>query len=145
MNKRDFVVGGCTALVGVAVPAAVSAEAGPGAVAALRGRRLPDLATDQRGAAWQAYVGHRFEVRHEGRPVALTLDEVRIDASALDGHEQFTLRFSSGEACALGARTHVLAHRTGQRVAVYLDAGAAPGEVSGSYRAHFSLIDARAS
>jgi hypothetical protein len=137
MNKREFVLGSCAAVAGGATAAGTSrSESAIGAAPGLRRQRLPDLATDMRGAAWQRYVGHRF-VTDAG--VALQLTAVQSNDSGLP-LEQFTLRFDSGSAAALPAGTHLITHGTGQRVALYLDPDEGPQAIPGACRAHFSLL-----
>lgn len=139
MNKREFVVGSCAAVAGVAASArAVGAGVAEQAARApgLRRQRLPDLATDVRGAAWQHYLGHEFAA---AGGVRLTLQNVQRHAGDRV-LEQFTLRFDAGPASALTGGTQVLVHGTGQRVSLYLDpAGSAAGGAR-AYHAHFCLM-----
>lgn len=140
MNKREFVLGSCAALAGGAASASLAetgvqawARAAPG----LRRQCLPDLATGARSVAWQAYLGHDFVAQDGTR---LTLQELKPQPG--DGAlEQFTLRFGAGPGAKLkGGRTQVLAHGSGQSVALYLDrASGTPGRAS-AYQAHFCLV-----
>jgi len=143
MNKREFVMGGCAALAGGAACAgATTTQASTGQRQGLRSRRLPDLATDVRSQAWRAYLGHQFEAVVSGTAVPLTLREISMHGVDEANLEQFTLCFGSSSQAAmpLPAGTHVLAHPTGQRMAVYLDPATSQGAVPRAYRAHFSLI-----
>jgi hypothetical protein len=139
MNKREFVLGSCATLAGGAAsacPATQTAHRSPQA-AGLRRQRLPDLVTELGSTAWQAYVGHRFDVLSEGARTSLTLTDVVVHDER-QGLEQFTLHFERAAGSPLGGRTHVLAHPSGQKLAVYLDHAAA--QPVGTYRADFSLI-----
>lgn len=137
MNKREFVIGGCTVALGSgALLAAAPALAGsPGRLG-----RLPEVAVAPRQDAWQRYLNHDFAV--EGAGQKLTLQEIRRhQGSAL--HEQFTLVFSAANQRALGAGTRTLRHASGQRIAVYVEPMGSSATRRGdaaTYAAHFSLL-----
>lgn len=139
MNKREFVLGSCAAVAGSAAsacPATADVQTPARAAPGLRRQRLPDLATDVHSAAWQHYLGHDFAAADGTR---LTLQEVRLHDRdrAL---EQFTLRFSAGPAAVLKGGTRVLAHSSGQRVALYLDPAGGATDIAKGYHAHFCLL-----
>lgn len=143
MNKREFVWSGCATLAGLASGASAAAEgeaAGPSSAAAgLRLQRLPDLATDVRLSAWQAYAGHAFRVTTAGTDIELTLQSTET-CSCQSGFEQFSLSFASASKAALPSGTHVLRHPTGQRVAVYLESIDGAPDATQRMRADFNLI-----
>ncbi len=138
MNKREFVAGGMVAVVATpALAQATDAPASPAPLRALltRTQRLPDLAERAGAGTFEAYVGERFEiVAGAGSGQALTLAAVeRVARCALT--EQFNVAFSADRAvpdAADGVR--VLAHATGQRLALHLESRPA------GYAARFNLL-----
>lgn len=141
MNKREFVMGGCAALVGGAAsalpPEMVQAGARP--VPGLRRQRLPDLSTEPGSAAWQSYVGHRFQAQTAGAAVTLVLGGVAVrDAKA--GFDQFSLSLAADADSRLPSGTHRLRHATGQEVTVYIEGTGTVGQGRTSYRADFNVM-----
>jgi hypothetical protein len=143
MNKREFVWSGCATLAGLASGASAAADGeaagSPSAAAGLRLQRLPDLATNARLAAWQAYAGHSFRVAAVGTDVELRLDNLAA-CVCQPGFEQFSLSFASAPGAALPSGTHVLRHATGQRIAVYLETLEGTADAPQRLRADFNLI-----
>jgi len=139
MNKREFVAGGVAAVV--AAPAlARGADAEPASLQALlsRTRRLPDLIERAGADAFEAYVGERFEVaRGPGSGEQLLLTAVDRVTRCLDT-EQFNVRFvrvtASGTPAGTEDGVRLLAHGTGQRLALHLERDAA------GYTARFNLL-----
>lgn len=137
MNKREFVFGGCgTLLAGAAVAGALPGQALQ-AAGVRRLRRLPDLASGHSVEGWREYLDHAFRVGATSREMIMEAVEENLSSASL---QQFTLVFrDEAGAQPLAAGTHVLAHRSRQRLALYLEpARRGQGEVS--YRAHFSLL-----
>ena len=137
MNKREFVFGSCgTLLAGAAaasaLPAAALQEAG-----ARRLYRLPDLATGHSLDGWREYLGQRFQVGALPASVVLAAVEENPSSASL---QQFTLVFrADAGAQPLAAGTHVLAQRSRQHLALYLEPARRDAQ-GNSYRAHFSLL-----
>jgi len=131
MNKREFVAGGVAAVV--AVPGLARGADGCAAHAPLqewlaRRRRLPDLAGRAGADVFEAYVGERFAV--VGGPCAgeqLLLAAVERVARC-PATEQFDLRFLPVPDCgaqpAADDGLRLLAHATGQRLALHLERSA---------------------
>ncbi|HEY9028035.1 MAG TPA: hypothetical protein VIP05_27330 [Burkholderiaceae bacterium] len=143
MNKREFVAGGVAAVVAApafAQGADAAVDAAPASLQDLlsRTRRLPDLAGRAGADAFEAYVGERFEVaRGPGVGEQLRVAAIERVARCRDT-EQFNVRFArvDADATPAGAEDGVrlLAHATGQRLALHLehdDAG---------YTARFNLL-----
>lgn len=143
MNKREFVWSGCATLAGLAggaSAAAIGEAAGStSAAAGMRRPRLPDLATDARSSAWQAYTGHTFRVPAAGTDVELRLDNV-VACACQPGFEQFSLGFAAASGAVLPTGTYVLRHATGQRIRVYLETLKGSVEAPTRFRADFNLI-----
>lgn len=141
MNKREFVVGGCAALAGSAASAAPSerAQAGARPAPGLRRQCLPDLATEPGSAAWQPYVGHRFQALTAGTAVTLVLGRIAV-REAQAGFDQFTLSLDADAGARLPAGTHRLRHATGQEVTLYLESTGTAGQARASYRADFNVM-----
>jgi hypothetical protein len=140
MNKRDFVAGGMAAAV--AAPVLARDAADPAPHAPLRGlltrtARLPDLAERAGADTFEAYVGERFAV--VGGPgtgerlVVAAVERVARCAAT----EQFNVSFATARpvdaSCAVDG-VRLLAHGTGQRVALHLESA------SGGYTARFNLL-----
>ncbi len=135
MNKREFVAGGVAAVVGA--PVLARDEAPPASLQHLltRTQRLPDLAEHAGADAFEAYVGERFAVA-SGAGSGEELVLAGVERVARCRHtEQFDVSFmraGSGGSGVDGVR--LLAHATGQRLALHLEAG------SGGYVARFNLL-----
>lgn len=129
MNKREFVAGGMASVVAapaLAQPAGASNAPGPLRALLTRTQRLPDLAERAGADTFAAYVGERFEVvAGAGSGQSLTLASVeRVARCALT--EQFNVAFAAdGAAPPAADGVRVLAHATGQRVALHLEQGPA--------------------
>lgn len=147
MNKREFVQGACSALAALASGSSVAAVGGTPVSAGtaslpvgLRRQRLPDLATDARLWAWQAYVGHEFRASGPASGgVELTLDAVAT-CTCQPGFEQFSLSFVASPSAPLRSGTFVLHHVTGQRIPVYLEDIETAADAQRRFRADFNLI-----
>ena len=140
MNKRDFMTAGVAAVVAApALAQSVDAPAASGGLQALltRTQRLPDLAERAGADTFEAYVGERFDVvAGAGSGQALTLQSVRRVARCRRT-EQFDLAFApldAGPAAPAVDGVRVLAHATGQRLALHLEHGPA------GYAARFNLL-----
>ena len=140
MNKRDFVLGGCTTLAaGAVVSPHASAEQSGLPLATRRLERLPDLETHSSVEAWRKYVGERFvQLTPDGKLEFVLRGVARRHA---DEHgEQFTLLFASATETKLpGTSAHRLRHQTtGQQIPMFLQTAGA--ELSGFvlYRADFN-------
>jgi hypothetical protein len=141
MNKREFVASGVAAVV--AAPVLGQAVDGTVPRASLQGllariRRLPDLAERAGADAFSAYVGERFSVAAgpgAGEQLLVTAVDRLAGGPAT---EQFDVRFvritASGMAAAAGDGVRLLAHATGQRIALHLERGA------DGYAARFNLL-----
>ncbi len=129
MNKREFVAGGMASVVAApALAQSADASTAPGPLRALltRTQRLPDLAEQAGADTFAAYVGERFEVvAGAGSGQSLTLASVeRVARCAFT--EQFNVAFAAdGAALPAADGVRVLAHATGQRLALHLDHGPA--------------------
>ena len=140
MNKREFVAGGMASVVAAPVlaqPADAAAESAPGPLRALltRTQRLPDLAERAGADTFAAYVGERFDiVAGAGTGQALILASAERVARCART-EQFDVAFApDGGPVAAADGVRVLAHATGQRVALHLEHGPA------GYAARFNLL-----
>jgi len=141
MNKREFVAGGIAALAGAPVLAQDSdAAVGRRPLERLlaRTRRLPDLAERPGAEAFEAYVGERFQVAAgAGSGEALIVTAVERVARCPDT-EQFNVAFTrvlaSHAPAAAQDGVRLLAHDTGQRLALHLEYGAT------GYTARFNLL-----
>ncbi len=140
MNKREFVAGGMAAVV--AAPALALDAPGNAPRAGLRElltrtRRLPDLAGRADAAAFAAYVGERFTVvAGPGTGEQLVLAAVAPVARCA-ATEQFDVAFvpvGAARAPATADGLRLLAHATGQRLALHLERGSA------RYTARFNLL-----
>lgn len=126
MNKREFVAGGMASVV--AAPALAQSTEAPSASGPLRAlltrtQRLPDLAEQAGADTFAAYVGERFEVvAGAGSGQSLILASVERVARC-EFTEQFNVSFTVDDVAALAAAdgVRVLAHATGQRVALQLE------------------------
>ena len=137
MNKREFVFGSCGTLLAGSAAAGALPAAALQAAGARRLYRLPDLAAGHSLDGWREYLGQRFQVGT--LPVSVVLAAVEENPSSASLH-QFTLVFKANVgAQPLAAGTHLLAHRSRQRLALYL-APARRDEQGTSYQAHFSLL-----
>ena len=128
MNKREFVTGGMAAVVAAPTLAqAGEAPAVPGALRSLltRTQRLPDLAEQAGADTFEAYVGERFEVV-AGPEAGQVLVLQSVERVARCAHtEQFNVVFAPVAAAPAPDGVRVLAHATGQRLALHLEHGAA--------------------
>lgn len=139
MNKREFVAGGIAAAVAAPTRARCADAASPGALRRLLGRtqRLPDLAEQAGAEAFEAYIGERFDVVSGigvGEQLVVSTVERVARCPATD---QFTVTFapsSAGIALAGGDGVRLLAHATGQRVALLLE------RQREGYAARFNLL-----
>ena len=127
MNKREFVATGVAAVVAapaLAQAADATTERAPLGALLGRTRRLPDLVERASADAFEAYVGQRFEVVG-GTGVGeqwLLAGVDRVKRCAVT--EQFTVSFTPAAAGAALADTdgvRILAHATGQRLALHLE------------------------
>lgn len=141
MNKREFVAGGMAALVAAPVLAGDgAADARRASPQRLRTRtqRLPDLAERPGAEAFEAYIGERFQVAAgAGSGEALIVTAVERIAQCR-ATEQFDVTFTRVLASRAPAATtdgvRLLAHDTGQRLALHLEYGAT------GYTARFNLL-----
>jgi hypothetical protein len=140
MNKREFVAGSMAAVVAAPTLArSADAPAGPGALRGLltRTQRLPDLAEQAGADAFEAYVGERFDVVSgvgigEQLVVATVVRVARCKST-----DQFTVAFApstAGTALSSSDGVRLLAHSTGQRLALLLERS------SEGYEARFNLL-----
>ena len=141
MNKREFVAGGMAAVVAAPVLAQdAGGDAGRASLQRLltRTQRLPDLADRAGAEAFEAYIGERFQVAAgAGSGEALIVTAVERVARC-PSTEQFNVSFTR----VLASRTptaatdgvRLLAHGTGQRLALHLEYGAT------GYTARFNLL-----
>ena len=139
MNKREFVAGGMAALVAAPVLARDSAaDARRTSPQRTRTQRLPDLAERSGAEAFEAYIGERFQVAAgAGSGEALIVTAVERVARCRDT-EQFNVAFtrvlaSRAPAAAVDG-VRLLAHGTGQRLALHLEHGPT------GYTARFNLL-----
>ena len=142
MNKREFVAGGMAAMVAAPVLAQESGgdPAGRQSLQRLlmRTQRLPDLAERLGAEAFEAYIGERFQVAAgagSGEELIVTAVERVAQCGAT---EQFNVAFTRVLASRAQAATmdgvRLLAHDTGQRLALHLEYGAT------GYTARFNLL-----
>lgn len=133
MNKREFVAGGMACAVAApalaqSADATATATSAPGPLRALltRTQRLPDLAEQAGADTFEAYVGERFDVvAGAGTGQALILASVERVARCART-EQFNVAFApDGGPVAATDGVRVLAHATGQRLALHLEHGPA--------------------
>jgi len=136
MHKRSFLLGACGAALGPAAGAASLAGTAPVLHAA-----LPALGAAPGAAHWQAYVDQPFELRAEGRSVAVRLARVAAVPAAA-GTEQFVLGFVG--AAALPTGLYELAHANGERQSLSLTAQGDAQQASTQLRAEFNLLSASA-
>jgi len=134
MNKRNFLIFGGQALVGLQPLLAATPGTARAPVSSSPGPRL-----SHRQAEWQALCGTRFGAT---TPVhlstQLTLREVRSGPQA-QGLEQFTVVFEGPSRRRLAAGLHDLQHETAGRLALYLEPlGTSQGRTT--YSAHFSQV-----
>ena len=137
MNKREFVAGGVAAVV--ATPVLAHSDGSVAAQAPLQGlltrtRRLPDLIAQAGADAFDAYVGERFDVvggvGTGERLVVRGVERVARCATT----EQFNVAFEATGTPAAPDGVRLLAHATGQRLALHLERG------PGGYTARFNLL-----
>ncbi len=137
MNKREFVAGGMAAVV--AAPVLAQPADGASARAPLQGlltrtQRLPDLVARPGADAFEAYVGERFAVIGGAgsgeRMIVRAVERVARCAAT----EQFNVVFETAGAPAAADGVRLLAHDTGQRLALHLEGSA------GGYTARFNLL-----
>ena len=141
MNKREFVAGGMAAMVAAPVLAQESGDpAGRQALQRLlmRTQRLPDLAERPGAEVFESYIGERFQVAAgagSGEELIVTAVERVAQCGAT---EQFNVAFTRVLASRAQAATmdgvRLLAHDTGQRLALHLEYGAT------GYTARFNLL-----
>ena len=141
MNKREFVAGGMAAMVAAPVLAQESGgHAGRQSLQRLRMRtqRLPDLAERPGAEVFEAYIGERFQVAAgagSGEELIVTAVQRVAQCRAT---EQFNVAFTRVLASRAQAATmdgvRLLAHDTGQRLALHLEYGAT------GYTARFNLL-----
>ena len=141
MNKREFVAGGMAAMVAAPVLAQESGDpAGRQSLQRLlmRTQRLPDLAERPGAEVFESYIGERFQVAAgagSGEELIVTAVERVAQCGAT---EQFNVAFTRVLASRAQAATmdgvRLLAHDTGQRLALHLEYGAT------GYTARFNLL-----
>jgi hypothetical protein len=141
MNKRDFILAGCSTLgSGVVIAHPVRPAHADLVPMTHRLARFPDLQASAGLATWHRYVGERFRqfVRASGKEVVLR----RIVQRQVDEHgEQFTLLFSTSVGAGLQAGTHPLRHdTTGQQVQVFLQPAGHDLDGMTLYRADFNRL-----
>jgi hypothetical protein len=140
MNKRDFVLGGCSTLVG-GVAMASPAEPLSSGVAPILGRlqRLPDLQTRAGQAEWQKYVDERFVQATPAGSRELVLR--RVDGWHPDElGDQFSLLFATAggpDPATSQALRHV---RTGQQLQIFLQSAGIDQDGSTLVRADFNCL-----
>lgn len=141
MNKRDFVLGGCTTLVasaGLASPAHPD-QPSVGPVRRFLAR-LPDLETHAGAAGWRQYVGERFTQSRSGGKTELVLLSVATGRVDVQG-EQFTLLFAALATALLPVAGQRLLHRaTGQQIPIFLQPAGETLEGLKLYRADFNRL-----
>jgi hypothetical protein len=137
MNKREFVAGGMAAVVAApALAQSVDADAGRAPLHGLltRTQRLPDLVEHAGADAFEAYVGERFDVA--GGPA--TGEQLVVRAvervARCPATEQFNVVFETVGAPAAADGVRLLAHATGQRLALHLE------RAPRGYTARFNLL-----
>lgn len=141
MNKREFMAGGMAAVIaGPALAQDAGADAGGSSLQRLlaRRQRLPDLAGRAGAEAFEAYVGERFQVA-AGAGSGETLVVTAVGRVAqCRATEQFNVSFTrvlaSHAPAAATDGVRLLAHDTGQRLALHLEHGAT------GYTARFNLL-----
>lgn len=142
MNKRDFVLGGCTTLAAsVVLPS--PAMAGPASLARVMDRldRLPDLHLSNSMDTWSKYIGERFVQTAPGEGIEMVLTQV--DAHQIEQRgEQFTLTFAAtGGHAARPLEAHQLRHgASGQQIPIFLQPAGIDLKGSAVYRADFNLL-----
>lgn len=142
MNKRDFVLGGCTTLAaGVVLPS--PAMAGPAGLARVMDRlnRLPDLQLSISRDTWSKYIGERFVQTAPGKGIEMVLTQV--DAHQVEERgDQFTLTFSAtGAHAARPFEAHQLRHAaSGQQIPIFLQSAGIDLTGAAVYRADFNLL-----
>ena len=142
MNKRDFVLGGCTTLAAsVVLPS--PAMAGPASLARVMDRlgRFPDLQLSTSMDTWTKYIGERFVQTAPGAGVEMVLTQV--DAHQIEQYgEQFTLTFAATAGHAsLPLEAHHLRHgASGQQIPIFMQSAGIDRNGSSVYRADFNLI-----
>lgn len=141
MDKRDFVLGGCTTLAATVILATPAKAEQSGAARAVRRlERFPDLETSASLAAWRRYVGERFAQAMPGSARELVLR--RIEQHHADEHgEQFTLLFTAAMDATLPGGTQRLRHATtGQKIPIFLQPAGNDLDGRALYRADFNRL-----
>ena len=140
MNKRDFVLTGCSTLVG-GVAMATPAQAGSPGATPMMGRlqRLPDLQTRAGSVEWQKYVGERFVQATPAGSRELVLR--RVDGRHQDEQgDQFSLLFATVDGSD-PATPQALRHgRTGQQLPIFLQSAGIDQDGSALVRADFNCL-----
>ena len=140
MNKRDFVLAGCSTLVG-GVAMASPAEPLSSGIAPILGRlqRLPDLQTRAGQAEWQQYVGERFVQATSAGSRELVLR--RVDGRHLDERgDQFTLLFATTDGSDPATPQALRHRRTGQQLPIFLQSAGVDQGGSALMRADFNCL-----
>ena len=124
MNKREFVAGGMAAVVAaptLAQPAGNDAGRAPLRGLLTRTQRLPDLVERSGADVFEAYIGERFAVvGGPGSGEQLVVKAVQRVARCA-ATEQFDVAFETTGAPAAADGLRLLAHATGQRLALHLE------------------------
>ena len=140
MNKRDFVLAGCSTLIG-SVAMATPAQAWlPGAVPTMgRLQRLPDLQTRAGQAEWQKYVGERFVQATPAGSKELVLR--RVDGRHLDEvGDQFSLVFATADGPEPTTPRALRHGSTGQQLPIFLQSAGIDQDGSALVRADFNCL-----
>lgn len=145
MNKRDFVLAGCTTLTTGVVLSTPAKPLLPGVARTTRRlERFPDLQASPGMATWRKYVGERFQQLVSGDALAVVLRRV-VHRNAGEHGEQFTLLFANanvdgnpnGMLKPMG--TQLLRHATtGQQIPVFLQSAGSDPDGLMLYRADFN-------
>ena len=139
MNKREFMAGGMASVIAGPALAQDADVGGPSLQRLLtRTRRLPDLAGRAGAEAFEAYVGEHFQVAAgagSGEMLIVTAVERVARCRATEQFDvSFTRVLASRAPAAATDGVRLLAHDTGQRLALHLEHGAT------GYTARFNLL-----
>lgn len=141
MNKRDFVLGGCSTLIASAglSSSAHADQLGVGPVRRLL-KRLPDLERHAGADGWRQYVGERFTQLRPGSKAEFVLRRVTKSRVDMQG-EQFTLLFAASVAVSIPVAAQSLLHgATGQQIPIFLQPAGDDLDGLKLYRADFNRL-----
>jgi hypothetical protein len=141
MNKRNFVLGGCTTLAASLAVSAPALPLQPGAARIHRRlQRLPDLQTRAGLGEWRLYIGERFTQSTSTGTREIVLR--RVDTQHADERgEQFTLVFAGAADATTAGTTRPLRHgKTGQQLPIFLQSAGRDTDGLALLRADFNNL-----